>query len=61
MSNYEVAFICVMLFGIIGVFTFAIPIGLISGIIIGLLVSIFIVLERILNLLNKNLKIKKEE
>ncbi|MEG0775327.1 hypothetical protein [Clostridium sp.] len=63
-SNYGIAFISVILFGMIGLFTIGfsngIPVGLIIGIIIGLLVSILIAQERIFNLLNDKVQVKKE-
>ena len=55
-SNYETAFICILIFGITGLFTIGfrdgLPIGLIIGVIVGLLVSILIGIEKISKILN---------
>lgn len=57
-SNYGIAFLSVILFSIIGMFTIGLWNGIVVGIIIGLLVSILIALERIYNLLKDKSKIK---
>jgi TM2 domain-containing membrane protein YozV len=56
-SNYGIAFLSVIIFGVIGLFTIGfdgngIPVGLIVGVIVGLLVSILIAVERIFSILN---------
>ncbi len=55
-SNYGIAFLSVILFSIIGLFTIGLWNGIVVGIIIGLLVTILIALERIYTLLNNNNK-----
>lgn len=56
MNNYGIALICVLVFGVIGLFTIGfsngIAVGIIVGIIVGLLVSILMVLEKIYRNLN---------
>lgn len=53
-SNYGIAFLSVLIFSIIGVFTIGIMKGIAVGIIVGLLISILIAQERIFNLLKNN-------
>lgn len=64
-SNYGIAFLSVIIFGVIGLFTIGsdmntIPVGLIVGVIVGLLVSILIAVERIFIILNDKTQSKNE-
>jgi F0F1-type ATP synthase assembly protein I len=63
-SNYGIAFLSVIIFGVIGLFTLGfnngVPLGLIVGVIVGLLVSILIALERIFSILDDKTQSKNE-
>lgn len=65
-SNYGIAFLSVIIFGVIGLFTIGfddngIPIGIIVGVIVGLLVSVLIAVDRIFNILNDKIQTKNEK
>lgn len=63
-SNYGIAFLSVIMFGMLGFFTIGIrdgiPVGLIVGVIVGLLVSILIAVEKIFSLLDDKTQSKNE-
>ena len=63
-SIYGLAFLCIIVFGVIGLSTIGfingLPVGLIIGIIVGLLVTIIISLEKIYKLLNDILQYKNK-
>jgi len=64
-SNYGIAFLSVIIFGVIGLFTIGfdsngVPVGLIIGVAIGLLVSILIAVERIFSILDDKTQSKRE-
>ena len=64
-SNYGIAFLSVMIFGVLGLFTIGldnngIPVGLIVGVFLGLLISILIAVERIFSILDDKTQSKNE-